>query len=109
MKFGKHPGRTRCRLAELLAEKGIIVSPYDLWTQEGGYRSFYWDLARWGTNDAKFKDEKAPDGTAWHGNVILSSWSCMWECVKWGIEIGKDEPFGMWNHVSVEHARKPGE
>lgn len=107
MKQGKHPGRTRERLAELLKDKGLIVSPYDLWVQEGGYRRSTWDLARWGSNDAKWVDGKGPDGEPWGLKVILSSWSTMTECVRYGIDIGKFDEFGSWGHVSVEHARQP--
>lgn len=102
MKWGRHPGRVREKLAELLAEKGLIVSPYDLWTQEGAYRSRYWDLARWGSSEARWKDGKDPDGKPYHLTVRLSSWSTMSDCVKYGIEIGEDDG---WRHVAVESAR----
>jgi hypothetical protein len=105
----RNPGRTRKRLCALLLRHGIVVEPGDLWTQEGGYRSPQWDLARWGTYRARFVDGKAPDGTEWTHDVILSSWSKMTECLKWGISVGKEDEFGLWNHVSVEHARQPGE
>jgi len=107
MKWGKHPGRIRERIAALLAEKGLIVSPYDLWVQEGGYRHRHWDLARWGTNHARWKDSRDPDGNERKHDVHVSSWSTMTECVRWGIEIGKFD--GSWNHVSAEHARQPGQ
>ncbi len=97
-------GRIREKLAKLLGEKGILVDPEDLWTQEGAYRSVHWDLARWGTMEAKFKDGKAPDGTDWHQSVQLSSWSTMTDCCKYGIDIGKEDEFGLWNWVGVEHA-----
>lgn len=106
MKWGKHPGRTRIRVADLLAERGLIVSPYDLWVQEGGYRHRYWDLARWGTNEARWEDGRDPDGKERTGKVFVSSWSTMTECVQWGIEIGQFDD--TWNHVAAEHARRPG-
>src|SRR4051812_8298642 len=104
MRPGKHPGRIRERLAALLAAKGLVVVPRDLWTQEGGYRHRHWDLARWGTSDARWEGGKAPDGTPWGMTVHVSSWSTMTECVRHGIEMGKEDRFGMWNHVAVECA-----
>jgi hypothetical protein len=100
----KHPGLVRERLAALLLERGLSVSPYDLWTQEGAYRSQYWGLARWGSNDAKWLSGTDPDGKAWHMPVQLSSWSRMRDCVRFGIEIGNEERSGAWSHVGVEHA-----
>ncbi len=107
MRPDKHPGRIRWRLAELLKEKGLIVSPYDLWVQEGGYRHRNWDLARWGSNNARWVDDKCPDGKPWVLEVILSSWSRMTQCVRYGIEIGKFDKLETWGHVSVEHAKRP--
>jgi len=107
MKWGRHPGRVRERLAALLLKKGVIVSPYDLWAQEGGYRHMHWDLARWGSNDARWEGGRAPDGTEYHGQVLLCSWSTMSECVRWGVAVGKFTD--SWGHVDVEHARQPGQ
>jgi hypothetical protein len=104
MKWGKHPGRVRLRLAALLLQKGIEVSPYDLWVQEGAYRSHYWDLACWGTDKAKFVNGIAPDGTPFPYEVQLSSWSTMTDCVRRGIDAGKEDEFGTWHHVAVECA-----
>lgn len=104
MKSGKHPGRIRWRLSELLLAKGLIVSPYDLWTQDGGYRHRHWDLARWGSNHARFVDGLAPDGSPWDLDVHLSSWSRMTDCVRFGVEIGKEDECGTWWWVGVERA-----
>lgn len=104
MKTGKHPGRIRWALSELLLTKGLIVSPYDLWTQEGGYRRHTWDLARWGSSHARWANGIDPDGNQWGMEVHLSSWSTMTQCVRNGIEISKFDSFGLWNHASVEHA-----
>ena len=99
--MSKHPGKIRWKLADLLAEKGLIVSPYDLHTQEGGYRYHTWDLCRWYTCDARWKDGRTPDGDLWTMPVHLSSWSTMTNCVKHGIEVAKDGV--TWGDVSVEH------
>lgn len=107
MRPGKHPGRIRIRLAELLLDKGIVVSPYDLWTQEGGYRHMTWDLARWGSYEATFPNGITPDGSTFHGKVHLSSWSTMTDCVRFGIEVFKEDKFGIWNWVCVERAEPP--
>lgn len=103
---GRHPGPTRIKLAELLAEKGIVVSPYDLWVQEGGYRHRNWDLARWGSNHARWATGKDPEGHIYHLEIHLCSWSRMTDCVKHGIEISNfdGEYKGAWHHVGVEHA-----
>lgn len=105
MRPGKHPGRTRERLAALLLEKGLAVSPYDLWVQEGGYRHRNWDLARWGSNHAKWVNGKDPEGNPWDLPVTLCSWSTMTQCVRYGIEICNFDRNGAWRHVQVENAR----
>ena len=97
------PGRTRWRLSELLAEKGITVSPYDLWVQEGGYRHRHWDLARWGSNEARWTSGKDPDGKVWTLSLHLCSWSRMTDCIKHGIEIGQYVNSD-WSMTEVEHA-----
>lgn len=101
----REPGRIRRRLAALLAEKGLIVAPEHLWTQEGGYRHHYWDLARWGTNHARWKDGvNLLTGQPFTLEVQLSSWSKMADCVKYGIELAQED---MSWHVGVESAAPP--
>lgn len=87
----RNPGRTRLRLCRLLLRHGIIVEPEDLWTQEGGYRSRHWDLARWGSYHAWWKDGKTPDGNPWSHEFHISSWSTMTDCLKYGIGVGVDD------------------
>src|SRR5688572_29514379 len=103
MEWGKHPGRVREKLAALLLEHNLAVSPYDLNTQEGAYRSRYWDLCRWYTDDAKWADGKAPDGTPWPWPVRIASWSTMTMCVRHGVMVDR-HPRDTWGSVEVEHA-----
>jgi hypothetical protein len=108
MRFGKHPGRLRDKLAVLLLKHGLIVSPYDLWVQEGGYRRHTWDLACWGSNDAAWVNETGPNGKPYCGHVLLCSWDTMTRCCRYGIEISNfDGEFSPWGHVEVHSARPP--
>jgi hypothetical protein len=96
-------GRIRRRLAALLAEQGLIVDPADLWVQESGYRGRKWDLARWGSNHARWRDGiDQLTGKPYAYDIHLSSWSKMTDCVRHGISIGPDNPH--WC-VSVESRR----
>lgn len=62
----------------MLESVGILVKPHELWIQEGGYRNWHWDLARWGGNgvrkDSGFK-------------VVIYSWDKMTDCVRHGFNV----------------------
>lgn len=95
-------GSVRVKLCKLLLEKNVLVAPEDLWVQEGAYRQITWDLARWGSNHARWKDGIAPDGKPWRNEIILSSWSTMTECCNKGIVMDKEDKFDRgWGHISI--------
>lgn len=96
------PGRTRTALSALLARHGVLVDPCDFWVQEGAYRHVTWDLARWGSYEARWASGQAPDGRAWSSKFHVSSWSTMTDCVRHGVVINKEDKFGTWAWVSVE-------
>lgn len=88
----KEPGKIKIKLTEMLQDVGISVSPYDLWVQEGAYRS--WDLARWGGYHATYQNRQ----------FNLTSWDTMTMCVKNGIIISK------FDHTLIEiHAKEPSQ
>jgi hypothetical protein len=89
----REPGAIRWKLSELLAKAGVAVSPYDLWTQEGFYRSRYHDLARWGSNHATYEGRKCH----------LCCWDTMSNCVRYGLTVAWWERD---NHTMVEVYRK---
>lgn len=97
-------GQIRERLAELLLQEGISVDPGDLWTQEGFYRSRYHDLARWGSNVARWVSGKDPDGKPWSLPLCLCSWDTMTSCVRHGITFSSYERHGWGTGVEIHHA-----
>ena len=76
-------GKIREKLAEMLQAKGFMVQPEDFWIQEGVYRHFAYDGARW--------------GAYWHpkkgSQLVYSiySWDTMTECVRTGIVVMPDD------------------
>lgn len=84
-----NPGRIRQKLSELLAKHGIECSPYDLWTQEGAYRSWKWDLARWGAHNCRWLDQ-----TKTQSSFSIYSWDTMTNCIKKGISFDPDQHKG---------------
>lgn len=99
----QRPGRTRVRLAELLAGCGLIVEPGELWTQEGANR--HSSAARWGTHRARWKDGRTPDGSTCGELVTVSSWDTMTDCVRHGVGVRRDGPSWnqSWRVVDVFH------
>lgn len=99
----KEPGRIKLKLADvILRDTGIVVDPYDLWTQQGAYRSRYWDLARWGGDGAKFAPEEAEKFGMTH-KFSICSWDTMSECAKYGITIVGDP---RRDRITIELCRK---
>jgi hypothetical protein len=70
----KRPGRTRCKLAEMLSEAlGEFVDPSDIWSQSGAYRTqVRHDALVWGVGDR------------------IGSWDTMTECVKRGFTVTRE-------------------
>jgi hypothetical protein len=100
------PGRVKWRLSELLRAAGIEVSPYDFWTQDGGYRHRNWDLARWGAHDAKWIDPI----NKYSGTLHVYSWDTMTDCVRYGINLSyrKEGEYSTYDPWEVEvHRSNP--
>jgi hypothetical protein len=80
-------GRVRWRLWEMLMDAGFpIPGPECLWMQEGAYRSWHWDLARWGARwivpGCSAKSTPLPQS--------LYSWDRMTDCVRFGFTVNDD-------------------
>jgi hypothetical protein len=78
----KEPGKIKVKLTEMLQAIGVSVSPYDLWVQQGVYRSIQWDCARWGGHNATYNNQR----------LQLTSWDTMTSCVRYGITISCRDP-----------------
>ncbi len=91
-------GVVRWKLFEMLQEADIpIVSVSDFWMQEGGYRSKYWDLAKWG---ADFKST---------GEVLfwtVYSWDTMTACVRNGFSVQHHGKGSVEIHANAPKAKK---
>jgi hypothetical protein len=84
----------------MLQEADIpIVSVSDFWMQEGGYRSKYWDLAKWG---ADFRAQA--NGAFWR----VYSWNTMTDCVRNGFSVQHHEDGGVEIHAKAKNPGKQG-
>lgn len=92
------PGRIKWRLSEILREHGIEASPYDMWTQEGAYRSRHWDLARWGVS-GKWINPTLEQHT---GQLTIYSWDTMTNCVRFGIVMEFGTRYSRMNTWEIE-------
>lgn len=78
-------GKVRQKLAKVLKDQlGITVAPEDLWTQEGFYRNWNHDLARWGCSHAIMADGST---------TAIASWDTMTDCARYGVDSFVD---GSW-------------
>jgi hypothetical protein len=84
------PGYIKCRLAKVLQrDLGLIVDPCDLWTQQGAYRSHYWDLARWGAYHCLWDAQKQKQYAFTH-EFSITSWDTMTEMCQKGAALVDD-------------------
>lgn len=93
-------GRIRQKMAEMLQALGLEVSAFDIWIQEGAYRSVQMDLARWGVSKpgGVQTNDKYPGGAGCC--VTLYSYDLMTECVRYGITLSPDNRDG-WRFVDI--------
>ena len=88
-------GSVKQRLCKKLQAAGIPIPDAEcLWSQQGGYRSKHWDLARWG---ADFRDDS---GRHW----TLASWCTMTDCARYGVTWCTEE-----DSFANVYSAKPGQ
>lgn len=91
MLYRKKPGKTRIKLAEILAAAipGLSIQASDLELNNPRYASAEYDSCKWSAF--------APiDGRI----ITISSWDSMGACVKYGIDVLQEDQFS-WS-VSVK-------